>query len=262
MSSEIVDAAADSSSAQTTEPEVTTDQAPTQPVQTPEPPFHQHPRFRELTTANREMKQQIAQLMERDRQRQLQQSQPGQPVLNDQEREAITVLKKLMQSDPELAAALGVAKQMPQFQQRFQGMDQMQARAAQVHNQAARSTIKELAAAEGLDTSDASLKHIVRLVAGAAMDLENGNERYASGDLSVLEEAFDLIKKGWLSNLRKPAEQTLTQTKNKLRTLPPPARGTAPGEPAAPKLEPGKERVFEQGLHARAKKMLSELSQG
>ena len=260
MSDEMMDAApAESSPAPDAAP--TPDQAPVAPAQTQEPPFHQHPRFRELTTANRELKQQLQQIQQQIQQQQRQQ-QSGQPQLSQEEQQAVTVLKKLMQSDPELAAALMAAKQLPQFQQRFQGMDQMQARAAQAHNNAGRNAIKEMATAAGLDTSEDNLKHIVRLVAGAAMDLENGNERYANGDLSVLKEAFDLIQKGWLSSVRKPAQDALNQTKNKLRTLPPPVRGQAAGQPAPPKLERGNERAFEQDLHSRAKKLLGELSQG
>jgi hypothetical protein len=255
---------ADSSSAEvesTTQPAATEQAQQTTP--TPEPPFHQHPRFREITSQNRELRQQVQQLTQwAQQQMQRQQQSASQPGLSKEETEALTVLKKLMKADPELAAALGVAGQLGQFQQRFHGMDQMQARAAQAHNNAARSAIKEMASAEGLDTSDANMKHIVRVVAGAAMDLENGNERYANGDLSVLQEAFDQVKKGWLSTLRKPAEQSLTQTKNKLRQMPPPSRGATAGSPAPAKLERGNERAFESSLHERAKKMLGDLSQG
>lgn len=240
-----------------------TPQAATQPAPAPqpqEPPFHQHPRFRELTTQNRELKQQIAQLSQAMQRFQQSQQQSSDGPLSQEEQAAITALKRLMARDPELATALMAGKQLPQFQQRFQGIDQMQAQAARAHNTAARSAIKELAAADGLPTDDASLKHIVRLVAGEAMAMEQGNERYQSGDLSVLEEAFAAIKP-WLASMRKPAQDTLTQTKNKTRQLPPPPRGAAPGQPAPPKMEPGKEgeRKFEQSLHSRAKAMLSEL---
>ncbi len=153
--------------------------------------------------------------MERSQQTQ---SQAPDAPLTQEEQAAVTALKRLMARDPELKTALMAGQQLPQFQQRFQGIDQMQAQAAQAHNHAARSSIKEMAAAEGLPTDDASLRNITRLVAGEAMSLENGNERYSQGDLSVLEEAFNNIKV-FLTNMRKPAEQSLMQTKNKLKQL-------------------------------------------
>jgi hypothetical protein len=253
---------ADSSSA-TTEPAADSSQATTQPAQqtqTPEPPFHQHPRFRELTSQNRELKQQIAQLsqaMQRFQQTQAQPGQPRSPEEQWQRQQAIQALKQLLGEDPELKNILELAKQKDQFQQQFQGIGQMQQQAAQAHNHAARAAIKELAAADNLPTDDASMRQIVRLVAGEAMSLENGDERYKSGDMGVLSEAYENIKP-WLASLRKPAEQSLVQTKNKLKQLPKPAQGSAPGQPAMPKMQPGKEREYEQSLHGLARKMLLE----
>jgi len=261
MSGEIVDAAADSSTATTDNAE--TSQAtsqPAQPAQPAEPPFHQHPRFRELTTSNRELKQQIAQLTQRMQHTQ-QQGQPMAPEEAQQYQQAAAALKRLIAQDPELAGILRLAKDAPQYQQRFQGIDAMQAQAARAHTTSARSAIKELASADGLPTDDASMRHIVRLVAGEAMSLEQGNERYSSGDLSVLEEAFNAIKP-WLSAMRKPAEASVAQTKNKMKQLPPPARGGVAGQPAPAKLVPGKEREFEANLHKTAKERLAQLLSG
>jgi len=264
MPDEVMDAQVDSSPTTTTEPADSTSQAtttPAQPAQPAEPPFHQHPRFRELTTANREMKQQIAQLMQAQ-QRSQQQGQPMAPEEAQQYQQAAAALKRLISQDPELAGILRLAKEAPQYQQRAQAMDQMQAAQARAHTTSARSAIKELAAADGLPTDDASMRHIVRLVAGEAMSLEQGNERYSSGDLSVLEEAFNAIKP-WLSAMRKPAEASVAQTKNKMKQLPPPARGGVAGQPAPAKLVPGKEREFEANLHKTAKERLAQLlSQG
>jgi hypothetical protein len=261
--SDEMDVSADSSPAQPTEPAAEPSQATTQPVPAQAQPkgFHEHPDWQRMVRSRHEDRQAM-QALQRELQtlRQSGQQSTDQP-LTQEETQALGVLKRLMARDPDLAAALGVAKQFPQVQQRLQGYDQMQAQAARAHNNAARSSIKELAAAEGLPTDDANLKHIVRLVAGAAMELENGNERYAGGDLSVWEEAFNQVKP-WFAGLRKPAEASVAQTKNKVRNLPPAPRGGAPGAPAPAKLVPGKEREFESGMHKRAKDMLSGLLQG
>jgi hypothetical protein len=265
MSDEMnVDVSADSSSAQSgADPSQATSQSASQaPAQQPKG-FHEHPDWQRMVASRREDRALVSQLQQKIAAfERSQQAQPGsQQTYSPEELQAINALKRLLAGDPELKAVLDLAKKSPQFEQRFQGMDQFQAQAARAHTSAARSHIKELAAAENLPTDDASLRHIVRLVAGEAMQLDNGNERYASGDMSVLEEAFQSIKP-WLSGLRKPAEQTVAQTKNKLKQLPPPMRGSTAGEPAPKKLEQGKEREFEADMHKRAKERLSQLLQG
>lgn len=261
MSTEYSDvASADSSSAPAdTQPDAQT-QDPSQPspTQTETQPFHLHPRFRELTTRNREQAQQIQQLTQAVNElRSARQTSQQEGTMSQEEFQAISALKKLIAKDPELAGLLNATKQLPQFQQRFQQFDQSQAQAAKAHNFAAKSAIREMAEASGLKVDDASMKHIVRLVAGAAMELEQGNERYSSGDLSVLQEAFDQIKP-WLEALRKPAEVAVANTKNKLRNMPPAPRGSAAGQPAPPKLDQGGDtRKYEASLHQRAKEMLA-----
>jgi hypothetical protein len=93
------------------------------------------------------------------------------------------------------------------------------------------------------------------------MSLENGNERYAKGDPSLFQEAFRNITP-WLSALRKPAEQSVTATKNKMKQLPPPMRGSVAGQPAAKPIKEGEERQAEQDMHKRARERLSQLLEG
>jgi hypothetical protein len=189
-------------------------------------------------------------------------NQPGsQQVYTPEELQAISAIKRLMAGDPELKAMLDLGKKGPQFEQRFQSLDQIEARAAHVHQTAAVSSIKELAGAAGFPVDDNNLRHIVRLVAGEAMSLENGNERYAKGDPSLFQEAFRNITP-WLSALRKPAEQSVTATKNKMKQLPPPMRGSVAGQPAAKPIKEGEERQAEQDMHKRARERLSQLLEG
>jgi hypothetical protein len=261
--SDEMEVSADSSSAQPTEPAAEPSQATTQPAPAQAQPkgFHEHPDWQRMVRSRHEDRQAM-QALQREIQslRQAGQQSNDQP-LTQEETQALTVLKRLMARDPDLAAALGVAKQLPQFQQRFQGIDQIQAQAARAHVSAAKATVKELAANAGFKTDDASMNVLLPAVVAAAQRLENGNERYGQGDFSVFEEALNSIKP-WFDELRKPAEQTVAQTKNKVRNLPPAPRGGAPGAPAPAKLVPGKEREFESGMHKRAKDMLSGLLQG
>src|SRR5262245_22878018 len=152
--------------------ERTPSQATTQPAAPDQQPagFHQHPDWQRMVASRREdramiqtLRGEIQRLTQTVQQRQAQS--PDAP-LTQEEQAAITTLKRLMARDPELAAALGVSKQMPQFQTRMQAFDQSEARAAQAHIAASKSFVKDLAAEYGLSTDDASLKHIMRLVAG------------------------------------------------------------------------------------------------
>jgi hypothetical protein len=268
MSGQITDAAADSSSANTgADQNADTSQATTQPGadgQSQQPRgFHEHPDWQRMVASRREDRAVIQQL--RTEIQRLgsavtaRSSQPDAP-LSQEEQAAITTLKRLMARDPELAAALGVSKQFPQLQTRLQGYEQSQAQAARAHTSAARSFIKDLATEANLPVDDANIRHIVRLVASAAGDIENGNQRYSEGDMEVLREAFNGLKP-WLEQMRKPVQQQVGQTKTKLKNLPTPTRsGSTPGPAATPKLERGKERAFEADMHSRARKLLGDLT--
>jgi len=259
MSDEIMDVSAESSPA-AAEPIADPSQATTQPAPAPVQPkgFHEHPDWQSMVRSRREDRQAMeAMRRELAEFKQARQQSPDAP-LSQEETQAIQVLKKLMARDPELAAALGLAKQLPQFQQRFQGMDQLQAQAARAHTHAAKSAIKELAATAGLKTDDESMDILVPMVAGAAARMPDGNERYSNGDLSVFSEAFNKIKP-WLENLRKPADAAVAQTKFKTKTLPPAPRGSAAGSPAPVKATAENAREVEADMHRRAKDMLAGL---
>lgn len=242
-----------------------TSQATVQPAQTQQQtqdqlPFHTHPRFKELTSSNRDLKGTVAQLQRTisDLQRAQMQSRSGDGMNDDERRqygEAAAALRKVLSADPELARLLEISKQFPQVAQGVQGIEQLQQAAAKQHNQAARSYIRDLATAAKLATDDASLKHVSRLVAGAAMELENGQQRYGEGDFGVLDEAFKAVLP-FLDGLRKGASTATAQTKDKVRSLPPAPRGGAAGDAAPAKLVPGKEREYETSLHQTATRML------
>lgn len=270
MPDDIIDETADSSPASDASASADSSQATTQPAnpadqqqQQQQQPrgFHEHPDWQRMVRSRHEDRALITAL-QRELQGIRQQGQPnGQQYMSPEERqkydEAAAALEKVLAHNPKLARLLKMAEQAPEYERRFQAQDQSEARAARAQMTAATNHIKDLAAQSGLATDAANLRHVVRLVAGEAMGMEGGHARYNSGDLSLLTEAFEAVKP-WFSQLRKPADQALAQTKTKTKQLPPPMRGAPAGAPAVKPPQPGKEREYERDMHKRALNMLLE----
>ena len=234
----------------------------------PEPfPFHQHPRFRQLIDENRTLKEQHGQLSTRLQQLESLQRQAttaGGLTAEEQRQyqEAAVALKRVFASDPELKALLGMTNYLPTLAQGYQGVQSLTAASQRAQMESSRQHIAQLAANEGLPTDKKWLTHLTRLVAGAAMQIEQGNERYDAGDLSVLDEAFNSVKADFFTLIRQAQAQQTAQTKNKLKNLPPAPRGTPAGEPAPAKPVEGKEREFLKSLHQKGRDMIREAVTG
>lgn len=234
------------------------------PAPEPQPPFHEHPRFRELTTQNRELKGHVAQLTQRLQTLEAAQQKvaSGQSLNTEEQRqlsEAASALKKIFAADPELRALFEARLHLPRLSQGFQQLTEAQQSS---QRESARSHIASLASKEGLPAESKWLAHLTRLVAGAAMSLENGNERFERGDFSVLDEAFEQVKTDFVATLRAAGASATNQAKLKTKGLPPAPRGGQVGQPAPEKPVPGKEREFAAGLHSKALTMLKESLQG
>ena len=229
-----------------------------------QPPFHLHPRFRELTTENRTLKESITALNTRLAQIEQRSAQPG--TLSAEERqqyaEAASALKRIFEADPELKQFFGARQYLPQLAEGYRGVQQLTEAQSRAHQNTARSHISQLAAKDGFPSDSKWTAHLVRLVAGAALGMPEGNQRYDSGDLSILDEAYASVKGDFLASLRKEASAQITGTKGKLKTLPPAPAGGAAGPEAPAKPVPGKEREFIQGLHKRGLQMLKEHTTG
>ena len=267
MEFENTDVSADSSSATSTTDggAAPTSQATEQPAGAQPKGFHEHPDWQRMVTSRREDRA-VIQRLQGEIQRlsaATQRASSGEQPLTQEEQAALSVLERLAARSPKLAAAMRLAEQAPNITKGMEGFQQSEARAARAQTMAARGSIKDMATEYGLPTDDASLKHIVRLVAGAAMEMPEGNERYAGGDLDILREAFEQVKP-WLTAMRKPAEQAAAQTKTKTKGLPPrPGAGAAPG-PAAPMVRKQGEddRAYETRMHATARDRLNALLNG
>lgn len=264
---DIIDGSTSDSSSDTTSDSTDSSQATTQPAPV-DPnagvPFHQHPRWiqrerqwqterTQLGNALQNMQQQIRDLTNK--------SQSGPGLSGDEAKqyaEAAAILKKVIATDPELAQIMGLPRTVQELAQNSQGVKQLQEASVRAHHAQATARLEAMAAKEGLKTDPDSMEAIVHLVAGRAMRLENGGERYSQGDFSVLAEAFEQVKQ-LLGGLKKDPS-AIVANKNKLKKLPTPMKSGAPaGTPAPAKPEPGKLREFEADMHTRARKMLAEL---
>lgn len=261
-----LDAVADSSPAsQEPSPSAPAPSSPEPPGSDPGklPPFHTHPRFRELVGENRTLKETVGQLSQRIEQLEaLQQQAATQGGLTvDEQRqyaEAATALKRIFALDPELRSLLEARQYLPQLAEGYESVQRLSQAQAQAQRESARSHIAQLATKEGFPTDKKWLSHLTRLVAGAAMSIPDGNARYERGDFSVLDEAFNEVKEQFFALMRREAAGVVQQTKDKTKKLPPAPRGSAPGAPAPVQLEPGKEREFMRDLHRRGLALLKE----
>ena len=170
-------------------------------------------------------------------------------------REAAVALKRVFAADPELKAFFDARMTIPGLTRGYQQLTE-----AQQHGQreSARSYIGTLAKEAGLPDDSKWVGHLTRLVAGHAMGIENGNERFERGDFSVLKEAFEAVKADFLGTLSKAGTANVAQAKGKLSKLPPAPRGSAAGPEASKPIEPGKEREFTRDLHKRGLALLKE----
>lgn len=231
-------------------------------------------RFQEVNSKMRTYESQLAQAGQQVQQLQREMAEiraaqhRGQGLTAEQQRqylEAGDALEQILAAHPRLKALMGLMQHAPKLIEGYQGVSQLTEVQAQRHTMAAREAVRGLAEQAGLPiTGDQGRKYLDRLTRLVAMEvraIEGGEQRYEQGDLSVLTEAFQGVLADFVNHTRREANASLATTKTRTKALPPAAtHGTAPGEPAPPKLVPGKEREFEEAMHARARKLLASLT--
>jgi hypothetical protein len=264
---EVTDAPAESSPA----PDSPTPPAATQPG-TPgdgQQPPQQKPaqtvpydRFREVIGQNQQLRQTVAQMQGRLQQMEtLSQKAQQQGGLSTEDQrtyqEAAAALKQIFSADPELKQLLEMMKNGQQLlgtQQTVQSLRDAQLR--QMEQQGVQR-ILAYADQEGLPKDESSRKVFVKLVESMALTIPQAKERFAQGDLTLLDEAFDLAKP-LLAHVKREGQTQLLDTKTKTRQLPPAPRGSAAGPPGLPKLDPSNPRAFASALHTAAAQHLSQ----
>jgi hypothetical protein len=215
-----------------------------------------------LTRENATLKSTVGSLTQRlDQLERLQTRSDAQGGLTREEeaqyREAAAALKRIFAADPELAALFEARKHLPSLAQGYQSVQQLTQAQARAQQSQARNHIEQLVKTAGIEVDKKHLPHVVRLVAGAAMGLPEGNERYDRGDLSVLDEAFTEVKE-FIEAFRKGGTAQVVQTKDKLKKMPPAPRGGPAGTEAPKPIEPGQERAALADMHKRGLALLRE----
>ena len=145
------------------------------------------------------------------------------------------MLDRVLMSHPKLKALAENADRIIGLQG---GVSQMQQQQGQALVRQATSHIHGLAKEAGLSHDPQYLQRLVRLVAAEAQSLPDGNQRFAQGDLSVLDEAFQAVQGSFLTHMQRAGTQALIDTKQRTQSLPPAPRGGAAGPPGLSKFDP------------------------
>jgi hypothetical protein len=235
-----------------------TAQAPSQPAQPaapPEPPFHQHPRFQQLIQEGRASKQIIGQLQQQiqsyeqkfaELERKQSQGQHS-PEEAEELRKAGGALGRIYQTNPELVEQmLSMNPKMKALMDNADrliamqgGVTQMQQAQTQQVLRQAQSHIRGLAKEHGIPDDPESLSDLLPMVARRAQNIQGGNDRFAQGDMSVLDEAFNALNaSGLLKHMQRASTTRLLESKSRTQSLPPAPRGGAAGPPGLAKFDP------------------------
>lgn len=213
-------------------------------------------RLEKVSHQNQQLRQAYAELKGRfDQMESLKQQAAQQGGLNPQDqqtyREAATAIKQILAADPELKSLLEMAKSGPQWQGTQQTVQSLRDAQLRSMEQQGVSRILSYADQEGLPKDEASRKIFVKLVESMALTIPQAKERFAQGDLTLIDEAMDLAKP-LLAHVKREGQTQLLDTKTKTRNLPPVSRGSAAGPPGLPKLDPDNPRAFADAIHKAA----------
>lgn len=220
-----------------------------------QPPFHQHPRWQQMLGENRQLKaavQTLASQMQQLQQAGQQQAGGLTPDQQMQYQQAARALREVMQNDPETKELLGLKQHVTQQLQQVR-QSQMQALERQGVDR-----ILSAAKTAGLPQGKEYLNRLIKSVEAEVLQLPEGRQRFAAGDLTVLDEAFANINEHFLGQMRRDQQAQTLATKDKTRQLPPAPRGGAAGPAGLPKLDPDNPRAFQTALNKRATELLNE----
>ena len=183
------------------------------------------------------------------------------PTLSEQEHQAGDAMWRIIQHHPELRRVVQMMQAFPQLAQGYgTAREVAQSQRDALVNQGL-GQIKQFAGEAGLPTSDRMLRTYDLAVADTIAAMPQGRERIRRGDLSVVREAWDVIKPE-LGGLRAPQQALAASQRGRVSRLPPAPRGAPAGPAGPPKLDPSdpqKVREWENRLHAGAHERLSQL---
>lgn len=235
---------------------------------TPREQFVPYARFQEVNGRAKTLETTVGQLTQRLEAFERKAQGPG---LTDEQRfeyqKAGNALKSVIAEHPELKGLLKLAEHAETLLQGHQTVGQLNKAQQQTATRQGVAHIANLAKSAGM-TEPQQLKRIEHLVAAEVASNPELAQRYISGDLSALDDAFKAVDSDFLGHMRRQAQTTVLDTKNKTRQLPPVSRGGAPGADAPPTLKPedrgnpDKVRAYERSLGEQAKATLRRLVPG
>ncbi len=228
-----------------------------------EGPFHQHPRWQQMLRERNEARAQAAQHGQSLQQLQQElailkrqaQAPAGSPEEQFQSQQAIAALTKLFDGDPKLKRLLDLAEHADRLLQTPDAIQQFGHSQAETQRRSAVTHIRGLAEKAGLDTDDESLGWLVAAVRQAALRLPDARQRYDSGDLGVLDDAFKQIHGKWFGP--RPTAPAIVAAKRSTSNLPPRPAGGSINRDAPPDIAKVGEKGVWKDMRDRAVSMAS-----
>jgi len=221
-----------------------------------EPPFHTHPRWQQMMHHNRGLPGQVSQLtQELERLKQAQQQAPAGRMTPEQQfelQQAGAALENLIRQHPKLAWILDErAPKILDSGDRLESLSKAQFNAL---TRQGRNTLGDLFKADNLPPETHT--ELEDLIAAKLKMNPERLQRYMAGDIDVVREVYTELKP-FVEALRRTATTTTLEAKGRVSRLPPRPVGGGPGQPALPKLQPGKEREYLGSVAKMARNLLS-----
>jgi len=204
--------------------------------------------------------QQYAAMLQAVAQANRQRQAPNLSDLSEQERLAYQALQRLNARDPTYQAMQQGLREMAQYRQHYQALQQQQqALARQTQTSLisqGQGQIGMLAQQAGLPTDANYLGHVENNLAAIIRSNPEAHARWRQGDPSIVPWAFRVYQQEGIGPLARQSNAAIAQVKNSMRNLASPMRGGSPGQPLFPKPVPGQERQYTTDMH-RAAAMLA-----
>lgn len=246
-------------------------QAPSAPAQpgldAPEkqPPFNEHPRWQQLMRERQQERAVMSQMSQKIQQleslQQRAQQQGGMaPDELRQYQEAYGALEKILSSTPKGQKLLAMLEKADDLMAAPSQVQQQRLLGLRALEQQGLSHISQLADQAKLPADEKYRTALVRLIQAEALEMPNGAERFRSGDLSVLDEAFKAVQESFIAHMQR-AGQALA-AKQRTSALPPAPRGGAAGPAGLEKFDPNQPNAIGKRFAQFSRKAREILGEG
>ena len=169
-------------------------------------------------------------------------------------RQAAAALKRILGVDGDLKSLLDLAKNGKSLLESHQSVQDLAQQQYRGTLKSGDDRVAALAKAAGFPDSPEAMGRLQRQVAGILSLHPEALQALRRGDLSVVDQAFAIVKDDHEPYRRQQTAQ-VAATKANAANLPPSGAGGLPGEPISPVaglLKEGKDREARSAMHARA----------